>query len=160
MSAPMSVGAPNKTRRRAWRRAGAGVVFVAALGLHAALLARASADPHARFGFQPFQESDTYQAEIVRVLRDGSVRPVDDGTWAHDWNELVGVAGLRSPWRTRHASGGADGVVDLLDRSLDWVIENTDDPDTVRLEATVTLVRNGGSPEVVELVGRTRTETP
>jgi hypothetical protein len=137
---------------RTWRRAGAIAVLVGALALHGTLLVRGGSDPHKLFGFRPFNESDTWQAEIVRVGADGSRRAVHDGTWAYDWDDLVAARKLRSPWRGQHAPAGADAVVDFLDRALEWVIDRIpDDPDTVALEATVVLTRNGRGPEIVSL---------
>ena len=86
---------------------------------------------------------------------------MDEGTWPYEWNELVDTNKLASPWRTRHAGGGARATVDLLDRALDWLAENTpDDRATVRYEATVVVVHNAGEPYVIELVGVEREPTP
>jgi hypothetical protein len=138
--------------RPAWRRRAAAVVLVGALVLHGGLIVRGGSDPHKLFGFRPFNESDTWQAEIVRVDGDGVRRPVQDGTWAYDWDELVGARKLRSPWRHSHAPAGADAVVDLLDRALEWaIVRIPDDPETVALEATVSVVRNTRGPEVIVL---------
>lgn len=138
--------------RPAWRRRVAAVVLVGALVLHGGLLVRGGSDPHKLFGFRPFNESDTWQADIVRVDADGVRRPVQDGTWAYDWDELVGARKLRSPWRHGHAPAGADAVVDLLDRALAWaIVRIPDDTDTVVLEARVSVVRNTRGPEVVVL---------
>lgn len=125
--------------------------------MHASLIVAGGHDPHKRFGFRPFAESDTWQAEIYRVGHDGVRRPIDDGSWAYDWDELIGVPELTRPGRSRHASGGARGTVDLLDRALDWLVDHTpDDPGTQRYEAVVIVVHDGGQPRVVELVGDSR----
>jgi len=59
---------------------------------------------------------------------------------------VQGLGGLR------HAAAGAPASVDFLDRALDWAIAHIpDDPSTVALEATVTVVHNGRAPEVVHL---------
>ena len=145
-------GDRSPTRRRL-----AAFVLVAAIALHAALILNGGSDPHKRFGFRPFSESDTWQAEIVRVTVDGDRLAIDDGTWPYEWNELVGTVELSSPWRTRHASGGARTTVDLLDRALDWLVENTPrDRATLRYEATVVIVHNAGEPSIIELVGAER----
>jgi hypothetical protein len=134
------------------RRTVAKAVLVGALVVHAALLVRGGTDPHKLFGFRPFNESDVWQADIVRVHADGSRWPVDDGTWAYDWDDLVGTAKLRGLERTRHASAGAPASVDFLERALDWAVDEIpDDEDTVALEATVTVSRNGRDPEVTVL---------
>jgi len=129
--------------------------------LHAALIVHSGSDPHKRFGFRPFSESDTWSAEIVRVTTDGDRLAIDDGTWPYDWNEIVDVVELSNPGRTRHASGGASTTLDLLGRALDWLADNTpDDPDTRRYEATVTVVHNAGPPYLVELVGKDKEPSP
>ena len=139
----------------------AGVVFFGLLAVHAVLLVFGAFDDHKRFGFRPFNESDTWSAEIVRVTATGERLAIDDGTWEYHWNDLMDGTVLRNPWRTRHADGGARSTVDLIDRALDWVIDNTpNDPQTVRLEATVVVVHNAGAPEVIELVGADRPESP
>lgn len=138
--------------QRRWRRRVAKLVLVFALALHAALLVRGEFDPHKLFGFRPFNESDTWQAEIVRVHVDGSRHPVDDGTWEYDWNELIGVARLQNVTRLRHAVSGGPGNVDFLDRALDWAVDNIPkDDDTVALEAKVTVFRNTRGPELTFL---------
>ena len=148
---------PATLDRPPWRRWAAALVFSTAVVLHAFLIVNGGSDPHKRFGFRPFAESDTWRAEIVRVDGDGTRRPVDDGSWSYEWNDLVGAVELSSPWRTRHASGGARTTVDLLDRSLDWLVENTpDDPTTIRYEATVTVTHNGGAPYTIHLAGDER----
>lgn len=134
------------------RRTAAKIVLVGALCLQAVLLVRGGSDPHKLFGFRPFNESDTWQAEVVRVHEDGSRHPVTDGTWPYDWDELVDVAKLRGLDRPRHASAGADANIDFLDRALAWAVDHIpDDTDTVALEARVTVVRNTRSPETVVL---------
>jgi hypothetical protein len=138
----------------AGRRRVAKVVLVVALLLHGALLVRGGSDPHKLFGFRPFNESDAWQADILRVTADGDRRPIDDGTWLHDWDELVATNKLLRPGRPRHASAGADATLDFLQRALDWVVEVVDDPDTVALEATVVVHRNTRGPETVELRSR------
>jgi hypothetical protein len=145
---------PSPARRRA-----AKLVFVGALLVHGVLLVRAEADPHKLFGFRPFNESDSWRAEIVRVHADGSRIPVDDGTWAYDWDELASTPKLRNLGRLRHASAGAPASVDFLDRALDWAVDNIpDDPDTVALEARVTVFHNTRGPETIVLRSPRTTE--
>lgn len=128
------------------------VVLVGALAVHGVLLVRAGSDPHKLFGFRPFNESDAWQAEVVRVHADGTRHPVTDGTWGYDWDELVGTDKLRELDRMRHASAGAPAGVDFLDRALDWIVDSIpEDPDTVALEARVTVRHNTGGPETVVL---------
>ena len=71
-------------------------------------------DPHAFFAFQPFRESSTWRADIVRVTWDGERVPIDPA----EWNELVDLPMLSNPFgtRERHASYG-------IGRQLDVVVE-------------------------------------
>lgn len=138
------------------RRTAAKVVLVGALATHALLLVRAESDPHKLFGSRPFNESDSWRFDVVRVHADGSRHPVDDGTWAHRWNELIGANKLLGEGRTRHAAAGAPASVDFLERALDWAVDNIpDDTETVALEAQVAVCRNGrGDDAVVQEAGQ------
>lgn len=142
------VGTQTPSRPARARRRAAQIVFVGALLVHALLLVRGGDDPHKLFGFRPFNESDAWSAHIVRVHADGSRHPVDDGTWPYDWDRLVGVPKLQGLGNLRHAAAGAPASMDFLERALRWSIEQIpDDPDTVALEATVTVVHSGRAPE-------------
>jgi hypothetical protein len=128
------------------------IVLVGALTVHGVLLVRGESDPHKLFGFRPFNESDSWRFDVVRVHADGSRHPVGDGTWAYEWNELIGANKLLGEGRLRHASAGAPASVDFLERALDWAVSNIpDDEDTVALEAEVTIYRNGRGPDEIEL---------
>lgn len=147
------VQVPRRTRR--WRT----IAIIAVLLLHGTLLIRGGSDPHKLFGFRPFNESDTWQAEIVRVFPNGERHAIDDGTWVYEWNELVGTPKLQSPQRMRHASAGADATLDFLQRALDWIVLHTpDDAETDHLEARVTVYRNTRGPEAHVL--RSATKAP
>jgi hypothetical protein len=124
-------------------------VFVAVvLVTQAGLLVRGYHDPHKFFGYQPFNESDTWRADLWRVTADGRRLPIDDGEWAgYSWNDLVGVPRLTDPDRTRHASAGAAATIDFLDEALDWVADHTPaDTETSYLEAEVTWFHNTRGP--------------
>lgn len=134
--------------RPRWRarlvRAFVAVVLVG----QAALLVRAYWDPHVFFGFQPFNESSTWRADIVRVTADHRRIPIDDD-WpgGYDWNELMGWGPLQNPERMRHAFSSLDAMLDFFDEALDWVADNTpDDDETLYLEAEVTAFRNTRGP--------------
>lgn len=147
-----------RTPRRAVAvRACVVVVLVA----QALLLVRSYADPHNFFGFQPFNESSTWRADIVRVTADGDRIPVEE-TWpgGYDWDDLVGWGVLQRPDRLKHAYSGLDASVDFLDGALDWVADHTpDDTETLYLEASVTGYRNTRGPERRELRSDVREET-
>lgn len=136
-------------RRERRRRTVAKVVLVGTLVVQAGLIVRGGSDPHKLFGFRPFNESDSWSAEIVRVTADGSRHPIDDGTWEYDWGELVGPGQLQHPDQQRHAAAGAPASIDFLDRAMRWVLDRIpDDHDTVALEATVTVFHNTRGPIV------------
>jgi hypothetical protein len=144
---------------RSERRVAAKVVFVGALTLQAVLVLHGLSDPHKRFGFRPFNESDVWSAEIVRVHSDLSRHRVDDGTWVYDWDELVGASKVQHLEGPRHASAGARASVDLLERALDWAVDHIpDDHDTIALEARVTTFHNTRGPQVIVLEARRGTD--
>jgi hypothetical protein len=144
--------AANATRHTRRRPAVAKAVLVGGVMVQVALIARGAGDPHKLFACRPFNESGTWQVEIIRVLADGSRHPVDDGTWAYDWDDLVGTPKLQRVDRQRHASAGARASVDLLERALDWVLDHIpEDRDTVALEASVEVFHNTRGPEVIVL---------
>ncbi len=136
------------TARPPWRARAARVFFVVVLLAHAVLIVRAYHDPHKFFGYQPFNESDTWQADLFRVTTDGERMPIVNGRWLdYSWDDLVGVPRLTRPGRLRHANSGAAATIDFLDEALDWVADHTpDDTETLYLEAEVTWFRNTRGP--------------
>lgn len=126
-----------------------GFVVVVLVG-QAALLVRGYSDPHKYFAFQPFNESSTWRADIVRVTIDGRRIPIEE-RWpgGYEWDELVRWGVLEHPSRMRHAYMGVGASVDFLDQALTWVADNTpDDTETLFLEATTEAYRNTRGPEV------------
>ena len=140
-----------RIERPRWRtRLVRGFVALVLVG-HALLLARGYSDPHKLFAFQPFNESSTWRADVVRVTADGERLPVGLA-WpgGYDWDELVGWRVLQQPSAVRHAYSGLGASLDFLDEALDWVADHTpDDHHTLYLEARVEAWRNGRGPEVV-----------
>jgi hypothetical protein len=137
-----------RATRPRWRVRAAQVFVVVVLAAQVGLVLRAYHDPHKFFGYQPFNESDTWQAELWRVTADGERVPVVEGRWSgYDWDDLVGVPRLTGPDRLRHASAGAAATVDFLDEALDWVADHTPaDTETRYLEAEVTWYHNTRGP--------------
>ena len=135
--------------------------FVAAVLVgQAGLVVRSYWDPHNFFGFQPFNESSTWRADIVRVTTDGRRVPIDE-PWpgGYDWDDLVGWGVLQDPGRLKHAYSGLDASLDFLDEALDWVADHTpDDTETTRLEAEVTGYRNTRGPHRLVLRSELREE--
>ncbi len=132
--------------------------IVAVLAVQVGFAINGYRDPHKFFAFQPFNESSTWQADIVRVTWSGERLPIG-GRWAgYEWNELVDMAALRGPGRMRHAYMGVGATIDFLDDALDWVATHTpDDHETRYLEATVTSLENTRGPTVTVLRSVERT---
>ena len=154
-----AVGSERIVRPR-WRarlvRAFVAVVLVG----QAALLVRGYADPHKLFAFQPFNESSTWRAEVVRVTADGRRVPIDE-PWpgGYDWDELVAWGVLEQPSVLRHAYSGLGASLDFLDEALDWVADHTpEDTETLYLEAVTEGYRNTRGPEVEVLRSEPREE--
>lgn len=146
----MGVGSESTIERPAWRaRAVRGFVAVVLLA-HAGLLLRSYDDPHNFFGYQPFNESSTWRADIVRVTADGERIPIEEA-WpgGYRWDDLVDWGVLQRPAQRKHAYSGLDAALDFLDESLDWVADHTPlDRETRYLEAHVEGWRNTRGPEV------------
>ena len=138
--------------RSRWRIRGAKILFVAVVATQVVMAVNGYRDPHKFFAFQPFNESSTWQADIVRVTTGGDRVPIDESWSGYDWNSLVDMAALQNPQQLRHAYMGVGATLDFLGEALDWVADNTpDDHDTVYLEATVTYFENTDGPHHVVL---------
>lgn len=147
-TAPVDLRAPDTITRSPARATLVRAFVVVVLLGQAALLVRSYTDPHNFFGFQPFNESSTWRADIVRVTSDGRRVPVEE-PWpgGYDWDELVGWGVLQRPAQLKHAYTGLDASLDFLAESLDWVADHTpDDTETRYLEAHVTAYRNTRGP--------------
>jgi len=138
--------------RPRWRIRAARAVFAAVLVTQVGLAINGYREPHKYFAFQPFNESSTWQADIVRVTWDGQRIPVD-GPWSgYDWDTLVDMSALQHPDQLRHAYMGVGATLDFLDHALDWIAEHTPaDSETRYLEATVTYFENTRGPQHVVL---------
>ena len=136
--------------RPQWRARLVRGFVVAVLVVQAGLILRSYSDPHNLYGFQPFNESSTWRADIVRVTVDGRRVPITE-PWpgGYDWDELVDWEVLQRPELRKHAYSGLDASLDFLDGALDWVADHTpDDHETRYLEATTEGWRNTRGPEV------------
>ncbi len=140
--------------------------FVALVLVAQAVLAlRSYSDPHNFFGFQPFNESSEWRAEIVRVTADGRRIPIDD-PWpggaagdVYEWDDMVDWGVLQRPDARKHAYSGLDASLDFLAESLDWVADHTPaDTETLYLEAVVEGWRNTRGPEARVLRSAVREE--
>ena len=132
---------------------------MAVVATQVVLLLNGYRDPHKFFAFQPFNESSTWQADIVRVTAHGERIPIDEPWSGYDWDTLVDMAALQHPGQLRHAYMGVGATVDFLDHALDWVATHTpDDRETWYLEATVTYFENTRGPRHVVLRSDERAE--
>lgn len=140
--------------RPRWRARLVRAFFVGVLLTQAVLVLRSYDDPHNFFGFQPFNESSTWKADVVRVTADGRRIPIDEpwptgsGDDSYDWDDLVGWRVVQHPERMKHAYSGLDASLDFFDEALDWVADHTPaDTETLYLEAEVTGFRNTRGPD-------------
>lgn len=116
--------------------------------------------PHKVFGWQMFNASSDWSAEIYRVESDGSRYDVRE-PWpgGYEWPGLVSGRGLGGPFHRQHADSGLDTTLDLFESALNWVASHTPDDDrTVHLESIVTVWHNGRAPEERLIVSLERPE--
>lgn len=138
------------------RGAAARLVFATVILGQAWFVVAGYRDPHRRFAFQPFNESSTWRADIVRVLRDGRRVSIRDGWDGYRWEELV-RGPLARPWHKQHASYGVAATLDFLGEALDYVAAHTPrDREAVRLEARVVFERNRHGEQTTTLSSRER----
>jgi len=131
------------------RRRAVTLFVVAVLAVQVGFALNGYRDPHKFFAFQPFNESSTWTADIVRVTWDGDRVPITEDWAGYEWDALVGMAALRQPERLRHAYMGVGATIDFLDGALDWVADHTPrDRETRYLEATVTSFENTRGPTI------------
>ena len=129
-----------------WRRVARRVFIGAVVVAQISMIVVAYDTDHKTFGFQMFPESSRWQADVVRILDDGSRMPVNEG-WEYRWSDLVRNRGLTNPFVEHHADSGIRNQFGYFAGALDWVAENTpDDTTTVYLEAEVTYTDNGRGP--------------
>ncbi len=140
------VAAPHGGRAPGWWARRALVVAVVSAQVFAAVWAYDISNKV--FGWQMFNASSDWQAEIVRVTASGERQDVRE-PWpgGYRWPELVHLRGLDHPFTRAHASAGLGSTFSFFQKSLDWAVANTPlDTETVRLEATVTYWDNGRGP--------------
>src|SRR5262245_29589402 len=91
---------------RRMRAIAARVFFFTVIAAQSWFVIRGYRDPHKHFAFQPFSESSTWRAEIVRVLRDGRRVSIRGGWEGYRWEQLVRGRGLDWPWTKHNADYG------------------------------------------------------
>lgn len=150
--------APSTERTAGWWGRRALILIVILLQVSAAV--NAYGRPYKVFGWQMFNASSDWQAEVFRVDADDSRHDVrDDWPGGYEWGDLVGGRGFEAPQARRHADAGLDTTLALFQKALDWVAANTpEDRSTVRLEAVVTFWDNGRPPQQTLLVTPDRPE--
>ncbi|HEX5095801.1 MAG TPA: hypothetical protein VFX21_07310 [Acidimicrobiia bacterium] len=130
------------------RVVGRRVVVIAVAVLQLFFVVRAYWSAHQEFGFHMFNESTTWQADIVRVTADGQRIPVTQQWDGYAWPELVHTRYLTYPEVRQHADAGIENQLAFLDEALDYVASHTPrDGETLYLEATVTYWRNTHAPQ-------------
>jgi hypothetical protein len=133
------------------------VAVVSVVVLQLGFVARGYWSDHKEFAYQMFPESSTWQADVVRVTRDGERVPVSEPWAGYRWSELVTGRGLGNPAVRHHADAGLDNQLAFLAAALDWVADHTPNDDETRyLEAVVTTWHNTDAPQVVVLRSRDR----
>ena len=138
------------------------LIVLAVVGAQVFAAVHAYGVPNKVFGWQMFNASSDWQAEIVRVDATAQRHDVRD-PWpgGYEWHELVLGRGLEYPFTRRHASAGLDSTFSFFQHALDWVAANTPlDAETVRLEATVTYWDNGRGPFERTFTSRDRAVSP
>ena len=130
------------------RVVGRRVVVIAVVVLQLFFVVRAYWSAHQEFGFQMFNESTTWQADIVRVTADGRRIPVTQEWDGYTWPALVHARYLGYPELRQHADAGIDNQLAFLDEALDYVASHTPrDDETLYYEATVTYWKNTHGPQ-------------
>lgn len=138
--------------RRPLRVLGRRGVAVMVVCLQALLVARGYSSAHKEFAFQMFPESSTWQADVVRVMTDGTRVPVGEPWAGYRWADLVPDRGLARPDLRHHADAGLENQLAFLSAAIDWVADNTPrDTATRYLEAIVTTWHNTGPARVIVL---------
>ena len=128
------------------------VFFVVVVALQVYFIARGTSDPHKHFAWRPFNESDTWSADVDRITRDGRRIPIEEPWAGYVWGELVRQRGLGVPRGWRHASSGAKSTRAFLQEALDWVATHTpEDRETLYYEAQFHFTRNRRGPYTVVL---------
>ena len=134
------------------------VFFVLAVLAQLYFIRRGYSDPHKHFAFQPFNESDTVQADISRVTVDGRRIPVTEPWFGYRWRTLVRERGLGHVHQMMHAGSGARSAIASLQVAIDWVADHTPlDHETHYYHARVTYYHNTRGPFIVELESKRRT---
>jgi hypothetical protein len=133
------------------RRVGRRVIVLAVVVGQLAFVVRGYSSDHKPFAFQMFPESSMWQADVVRVTRDGRRIPVEQPWSGYRWDSLVGNVGLQYPSVRHHADAGLANQMAFLRSALDYVADHTPrDHETRYLEARVTEWHNA-DPSRVEV---------
>ena len=123
------------------------VVVLSVVAAQLFFIVRGYSTDHKPFAFQMFPEASTWQADVVRVTRDGRRVPVEQPWAGYDWAALVPDRGLSYPAVRHHADAGLGNQLAFLRSALDWVAAHTPrDHETRYLEARVTSWHNADAP--------------
>lgn len=115
-------------------------------------------DPHKHFAYQPFNESDSFAADVFRVTRFGTRIPASKPWHGYKWSDLVRARGIDAHVpRFRHASSGAPSILYFTQEALDYVADHTPaDKETAYYEARIVYKINGGPEKRVVLKSKLR----
>jgi hypothetical protein len=142
-------------------------VAVAWIALQLGLVLTGGRRADAAFGFRMFPESSTIVISLTRELSNGQTVPVQDGRWVargpdgkpHDlaWTDRIKDPVLCNLDVQVHASYGANAQLTRLQSALDDVLAHADqDVETVALNATVVVRKNGHEPTTMTFSSRRR----
>jgi hypothetical protein len=133
------------------------VLFATVVVVQLAFIVAGYSNDHKTFAFQMFPEASTWQADVVRVTRDGRRVPVSEPWAGYRWESLVPDSALTYPDVRHHADAGLDNQLAFLRAALDYVAAHTPrDGETRYLEARVTSWHNDDPPRVQVFRSRTR----
>lgn len=124
------------------------VIIASFVGVQLLLVASADWRPDRVFGFRMFNESSSLRFDLYREVRRGQqtrLLPLPDGEWrSFRWSDRVKFGSLMRPGVMAHATYGLDAQVFRLRAALrDAARSFLDDPQTIRLVADVTTIKNG-----------------
>jgi hypothetical protein len=133
------------------------LLFATVVLVQLAFIVAGYSNDHKTFAFQMFPEASTWQADVVRVTRDGRRIPVSEPWAGYRWESLVPDSALTYPSGRHHADAGLDNQLAFLRAALDYVAVHTPrDHDTRYLEARVTSWHNDDPPRVQVFRSRSR----
>ena len=156
-------GLTNAQRRRALFILGFCALY---LGVQLFMIVHAHFTPNKHFGFWMFPESTSFEANLVRVLNDGSeiktrkgswTVQTDDGPVSYQWNSFVQGYRLDRLGDWGRCKGSFNDTVKYFQAALDYVADRIpEDASTARLVLKVRYRRAGGPQEFIVIESKPR----